>query len=351
MKKCSICKMPIPPKVKTCPVCGHEFTRFEYFRINWLSKTIFAVIAAIIVYNLVVIMVFNRGIQKYKTNAADNPEALETMNQKYDKLNFFQKKFVRYSEIENFNEMSSVRQATEADESITVGVYTEKGSVEGSYKGEFVKNNIPDGMGEIVYTDKDGVEYNYEGQFSEGKILGVGIMSISGGDTFMGNFIDGQLNGYGKRYNSDGALVERGMYVNNKLDGKGTRFGNDGNPEYTGEFVYGIPAKTGYIPICKNVEYDELVNNSREHINENIALTGMITDINTIEGVGQYYIFSPNGDDENRFKVFYKGEKMRFVLWENYTVYGYCENKEEISDSHNKKTNGLVVKSYYIEKN
>lgn len=345
-----MCKMPIPPKVKTCPVCGKEFTRFEYFRINWLSKVIFAVIAAIVIYNIIVIIVFNKGIQKYKNIIEENPKAVDTLYEKYDNLNFIQKRLVRYSEIESLSETVELKQLTVGNESIPVKFYTETGSIDGAYKGEFVKDNIPEGIGEVVYTDTDGIEHNYEGQFEDGKIKGFGEMSLSTGELLKGNFTDGQLNGYGKRYAPDGSLAERGIYVNNQLNGEGTRFGKDGNPMFSGNFISGIPERTSYISSCMALNED-FSYDLNEYIYKNIKLSGMLTDVNTVDELGQYYIFSPNGDDKNRFMVFYEGKKMRFNLWDNYTIYGYCEEVEEVIDSHGKRTNGLKIRAYYIDKN
>jgi hypothetical protein len=69
LKKCPMCKIMVPGKLRTCPVCGSEYTKFQYFKMNILSKCILVLLALLVVYNMVVVIVFNRTIKGY----VDNP--------------------------------------------------------------------------------------------------------------------------------------------------------------------------------------------------------------------------------------------------------------------------------------
>lgn len=348
VKKCCVCKMPVPPKIKQCPVCGKEYSKLEYFRMNWLSRVILLLIAAIILYNVAVVIVFNRGIRKFIQNPPEEAEAVARMEERYERLNPVQKYFVHYSEIENLSENGSVHEITEGDGSITVTVYSQNGSTTGAYKGELI-GSTPDGVGEYVFTDENGLECTYEGEFKDGKIQGAGEMRLSSGEVLKGSFFEGQLNGYGKTYNPDGTLKTRGVYVNNRLNGKGVIYGKDGIPVYEGEFVYGLPEKRSFLKSCSNEDVGAIISNFDEYDGKNVAVTGILTDILIGEDLKKYYIFAQDGNDNQRFIVDYEGKPIRFNLWSGYTVYGYCEAKEDITDSHNITTKGVRLKGFYTE--
>ena len=85
-KKCPMCKIRIPNKIKVCPVCGTEFTKFQYFRMNYLSKCILGVLAVAFVYHSIVVISFNRKIRSYVENPPENMQKIEDLKIRYEKL-------------------------------------------------------------------------------------------------------------------------------------------------------------------------------------------------------------------------------------------------------------------------
>lgn len=138
------------------------------------------------------------------------------------------------------------------------------------YEG-FYKNGMPDGQGceyryDAEYTFEKGKDVApnlyYEGQFVEGEYCGYGtlygIMSKYEGVFFEGEYngygnywmlnssdkkvykvegtyLNGAINGAGKKYYSDGTILFEGTYKNG-IAVKGSSYLNDGNVQYIGEW-------------------------------------------------------------------------------------------------------------------
>ena len=79
LKRCPMCKVMVPGNLKTCPVCGTEYTKFQYFRMNILPKCILILLALFVVYNIVVIIVFNRTIEGYMNNPPEDAKQFERL--------------------------------------------------------------------------------------------------------------------------------------------------------------------------------------------------------------------------------------------------------------------------------
>ena len=82
------------------------------------------------------------------------------------------------------------------------------------FEGEYLKGNKWNGKGydskkNIVYELKDG-----KGLIKLYDILGKFL-------SFEGEYLNGQINGKGKKYNYDGNLIFEGEFVNGKKNGKG----------------------------------------------------------------------------------------------------------------------------------
>lgn len=349
MKKCCVCKMRVPPRIKKCPVCQTEYTRYEYFKMNWLNKVILLIIAAIVLFNLIGVIALNREIRSLIKNSDENPEALARVEEKYNNLNPVLKHFVHYSEVENINENIGTHHiVTLGDESVQATVYSQYGSTTGAYQGELLGEQ-PDGLGKFTFLDKNGQECTYEGEFVEGKIQGTGEMRLASGEVQKGGFFEGELNGYGVKYNSDGTLREKGVFVNNTLNGTGAIYGQ-GSLIYEGVFEYGLPEKNKFIQVSSAVGIDELLANTGKYVNKPIAVTGILTYGYIGEDQKQYYIFSQKDNENQRFLLDYSGKKTSFALWSKYTVYGCYVKDESITDNLGKTTNGVRIKGFYAEK-
>lgn len=350
MKKCCVCKMMVPPRVKKCPVCQTEYTKYQYFRMNWLNKVILLIIVAIVMVNIIVIIAMNREIRSLIKNSDRNPEELARIEEKYNNLNPVIKHFVHYSEIENLNENVGTHHiVTLGDEVVQATVYSQYGSTTGAYQGELLGEQ-PDGLGKFTFLDKEGQECTYEGEFVEGKIQGTGEMRLASGEVQKGSFMDGELNGYGAIYNSDGTIREKGTFVNNTLNGTGAMYGKASSILFEGAFDYGLPEKNGFVQVCSAVGIDELLANTEKFFNKPIAVTGVLTYGFIGEDKKQYYVFSKEDNDSQRFLLDYAGKKTNFALWSKYTVYGCLVKEESITDNLGKTTNGVRIKGYYAEK-
>ena len=106
----------------------------------------------------------------------------------------------------------------------------------GRYIGEIV-NGLPEGQG-ILYAD-DGSRY--EGGWKNGKLEGKGIAYLNNGDRYEGDWKNGLKEGKGiYYYNREPYKGDRyeGEYKNNKQEGKGILYYNNGD-KYEGDFKKG----------------------------------------------------------------------------------------------------------------
>ena len=98
------------------------------------------------------------------------------------------------------------------------------------YVGEFI-NGKKDGQG--TYTFADGRKYvgqwkdgkndgqgtfthasgdKYVGQFKDSQYSGMGTYTFADGDKYIGEFINGKQNGQGVLYNTNGAILQKGLW-------------------------------------------------------------------------------------------------------------------------------------------
>ena len=346
MKKCCRCKMMVPPRVRECPFCGAKYTDFEYFKMNWLPTVVVGAVAVIIGLNVADIMITNKKIRSVAESQQVDEQAIEELKQKYEKKFILKRKFIRFSELNSLAEGENMRSNTEGDAGISVKIYSQNGSVSGEYKGELL-GDVPDGVGEFSYDDGNGTCF-YEGDFTKGKIQGTGEMTMSNGWLIKGTFLEGQLNGYGKKFSPDGVLTERGMFVNNQLNGRGIKYSGDGNVIFDGEFTYGLPSKFEYVNSC---ESEDITNaKSEDLVGRNIAVDGKVTDLVQDAQTGEeYFILSAGDDGKTKFKVFDTGKSIIRKLQVQHKIYGYCESVSNFADSSGSVSRGICINSFYSD--
>lgn len=104
------------------------------------------------------------------------------------------------------------------------------------------KNGKANGIGKFFLNE----EKIYEGGFVENEWCGQGVYYnrlVIGEPLFIGaegTFKNGQLNGFGKRYNRmSKTILEEGYFVNWELEGQGKTFHKNGNIEFIGNFSKG----------------------------------------------------------------------------------------------------------------
>ncbi len=80
-----------------------------------------------------------------------------------------------------------------------------------TYEGDSDEGGIPNGVGRITFDDGS----YYEGEFRNGYANGTG-RSVSSAGTYVGEFVDGDFNGYGELFLASGE-VKRGIWENGNL--------------------------------------------------------------------------------------------------------------------------------------
>ncbi|MDY3927750.1 MAG: hypothetical protein SOZ34_00065 [Clostridia bacterium] len=347
LKTCPYCKLRVPAHSKVCPVCGHTYTKFEYFRMNFLKYVITAVILSFILYNAIVIIHINKQIRNYiKENNYDS-ERVEKLETKYDNLTPLQKRFVHSSEIDYLKEHIDGDLKTKFLQNQTLTVYLESGSKEGIYSGE-VFDNQPEGKGTFAYVDDDGIECVYEGEFTNNSFNGEGTLTKGNGEVYSGNFVSGKMNGKGQYFNENGELIYEGTFVNNVLSGKGTMYSPDGFKIYSGEFSKGIPSENLYISECTEASPIQLYNDTSSYVRTNVSLSGIVTDISvTDSGIVQYVLTSINGSSNN-VCIQYYGRSKNIYIGNTITVYGYCNDAGEYYMESGARKNGIIITAFYI---
>ena len=112
------------------------------------------------------------------------------------------------------------------------GVGTMTWSNGNKYVGGF-KNNQLNGQGTWTWTDGG----NYVGEFKDGTFNGQGTQTYADGSKYVGGFKDSKLNGQGTRTYANGSRYV-GEFKDSKLNGQGTLTLTDGT-KYVGEFKDG----------------------------------------------------------------------------------------------------------------
>ncbi len=348
LRRCPVCKVKVPEKTEKCPVCETEYTKFQYFLMNNLSKYISLILAVLIVYNGIVIIAFNRKIRSYVEEPPEDIKVVEMIRRRYERMNFIQKHFVHSSEIEMIEHDFIDERKLENVEGHYCNVQFDKGSIVGEYTGE-IYEGVPYGNGCFSYYD-DGIYVIYDGEFEDGEITGKGSMLFEDGTKYEGEFESGILDGYGVIYNPAGYTTKAGNFVAGKLNGEGTIYDELGVEIYSGRFASDIPIEGDYKRSCKETTFAELEANTDLFVNKNLRISGVITDIAIQDDMTVYYIISIAGSNHKNICIEYIGAKGTNIRQgDNSTFYGYCSGYRQYMGNTGVKNGGMIIKTYFVE--
>lgn len=348
LKKCPMCKMRVPAMVDVCPVCETKYSKFQYFKINYLSKCILVLLAVFFVYNSVVIITYNRKIRSYINEPPKNIEQVEKLRNGYERLNFIQKYFVHSSEIEIIENSMIDEKDIVRVEGKSLSIYFEKGSREGTYSGEMYEN-MPDGKGMFTYYLDDGTICSYDGDFDDGTMTGFGIMTFSDGRKYAGEFKDGMLDGFAVMYNSDGYMIKKGKFVAGELNGIATIYDDYGLEIYSGRFISGIPTEREYKDSCQDATFAELEADADAYVNKNLCIKGVITDIAIQEDMTVMYIINIAGNSHKNVCIEYIGNRGQNIReGDSMEFYGYFAGYRSFINNNGQKNGGMIIKTYYV---
>lgn len=349
LKKCPMCKMMVPAKVEVCPVCSTEYSKFQYFIINHLTKCILIILAAIMIYNSVVIILFNRKIRDYIDNPPEDIKVVENIKKEYKSLNFIQKYFVRESEIELVENSVINKDKLELVEDYTCKVTFGDGSRWGVYTGELYENQ-PDGSGVFSYYLDDGTFCTYDGEFKKGRMDGFGVMTFEDGGKYVGQFISGEIDGYASVYNPDGYMVKKGNFVSGKLNGIAAIYDDYGQEIYEGRFISDIPTESEYTASCIDVTFAELERDTQRYVNKNLKIKGVVTEIAIQEDMTVLYVMNIAGNRHKNICIEYIGNHgVNIRQGDNLTFYGYCSGYRQFVSSAGEIHGGMMIKTYYAK--
>ncbi len=349
LNKCPVCKVMVPEKSESCPICGTEYTKFQYFRMNNLSRCILIILAVLIVYNSVVIIHFNRTIRRYAGESLQDIRVVEKLKENYKKLNFIQRYFVRYSEIEMIEDGVVDEEKIINVENFNCSVSFEDGSRDGIYTGEMYKEE-PQGNGSFSYHNNEGKSVTYNGEFIRGEITGFGTMHFEDGSRCVGFFEQGVLDGYGVWYNSQGKIVRKGEFISGKLNGTATIYDDLGIEIYSGKFVADIPTERDYKESCIETTFAQLESDTDAYINNNIKISGVITEIAIQEDMTVYYVMNIAGNNFKNICIEYIGnEKVSIRQGDKLSFYGYCSGYRQYMGSTGARNGGMIIKTYYAD--
>lgn len=348
LKRCPVCKVKVPEKTEKCPVCGTEYTKFQYFLMNKLTKYVCVILAVLFVYNSIVVIVFNRKIRGLVEEPPEDIRVVEKLRKDYERLNFIQKHFVRSSEIDMIEDEFVDERKVENVNGHYCNVQFDKGSIVGEYTGE-IYEGVPYGNGHFSYYD-DGVHVIYEGEFEEGEITGIGAMVFEDGTKYEGEFKSGILDGYGIIYNPDGYTTKTGNFVAGRLNGEGTIYDNFGVEIYSGRFAADIPIESDYKNSCREATFAELEANTDFFVNKNLKISGVITDIAIQDDMTVYYVISIAGNNHKNICIEYIGAKGTNIRQgDNLTFYGYCSGYRQYMGNAGEKNGGMIIKTYFAD--
>lgn len=347
LKKCPVCKMMVPEKSESCPICGTEYTKFQYFIMNGLSKFILIILAVLIVYNSTIIIIFNRTIRGYADEPPKDLSIVEKLKDSYKRLNFIQKYFVRYSEIEMIEDSVVDESKIFNVESYECSVRFMDGSRDGLYTGEMYKDE-PEGNGSFSYYDHDGKSVVYNGEFVDGEITGFGTMRFEDGSRYVGDFEQGVLDGYGIWYNPQDKIVRKGEFISGRLNGMATIYDDLGNEIYSGRFVSDIPTERDYKDSCMQTTFAQLESNTDAYINKNIRISGVITEIAIQDDMTVYYVMNIAGNNYKNICIEYIGmDGVNIRQGDKLDFYGYCSGYRQYMSSSGVVNGGMIIKTYY----
>jgi hypothetical protein len=88
------------------------------------------------------------------------------------------------------------------------------------YIGQFINGEL-NGLGKLKFADGS----IHEGEFKHGLLNGKGIIIDENGKLFAeGEFLDGDLNGKGKYYHENGTVFQEGIFTDGELNGHGLEY-------------------------------------------------------------------------------------------------------------------------------
>lgn len=186
-----------------------------------------------------------------------------------------------------------------------------KTKVVGTYTGPW-KFNMPYSTGKFTL-DTGAI---YEGQWLNGVPNGKGVYNfIRSGNKYIGDFLDGHLDGNGTFFFNNGDKYE-GQFKNGGINGYGTLNYANGDL-YVGQFKNGLLNGNGVFTFASGDKYNGEFRNSRRngygvleyangHIYEGQWLNGMKDGIGTLTTTKQKYTGmwknnAPNGDGQMTF--------------------------------------------------
>ncbi len=349
VKKCPMCRMMVPAKIKVCPVCKTEYTKFQYFIMNNMTRYILIILAVIMVYNSIVIIAFNRKIREYVNNPPKSISVVEKIKKEYKSLNFIQKHFVRESEIEIIEDSVIDRDKIVQVEDYVYKIVFEDGSKSGYYSGELYDNK-PDGRGVFSYYLDDGTLCTYEGEFKKGIIEGFGTMTFEDGRKYVGEFVSGELDGYASVYNPDGYIVKRGNFVAGKLNGIAAIYDDYGQKIYEGRFISDTPAEGEYKSSCIETTFAQLEEDSESYVNKNLKIRGVVTEISIQDDMTVLYVMNIAGNSHKNICIEYIGNyRVNIRQGDSVTLYGYFSGYRQFISSTGKNHGGMMIKTYYVK--
>tara|TARA_B110000208_G_C11782200_1_gene434290 strand:- start:449 stop:1939 length:1491 start_codon:yes stop_codon:yes gene_type:complete len=235
-----------------------------------------------------------------------------------------------------------------------LGDYNKKINSYGKFYSEkyiyhgFWKNNLPHGKGFLNYLSPHKNIINYEGDFLNSIPNGNGKETYINNSYYIGNFKNGNKEGYGKYYINNN-LVFDGLWVNNDIlvsDEYNTLYVNNFNTIF----------KKNYKIKCHNIEIKDNINFIINDLSAKIydissnklLYEGGITN-NNLDGYGQYYI-----DIDDNYWLLYDGyfDENKYdghgnlYNFDNTIYYSGIFNQDNIEDCDNV----IIYYSYYDKK-
>jgi hypothetical protein len=159
------------------------------------------------------------------------------------------------------------------------------GIIRDKYIGDII-DGLPNGQGKYIYSK----ELIYSGEFKNGKLNGKGT-KISGVYRYEGQFMDDELNGFGKLYKND-RLIYEGQFLNTVENGYGKMYASDGS-------IFEGKLENGYYKEGKIISIDGFITEGEWNGFELINGIFQYTDGRVYEG--QMKNWKPNGHGKMTF--------------------------------------------------